>query len=50
MKKALTWADQAKLLQDRGLTIGDTEACVAFLTANNYYRVSGYLLPNAEQR
>lgn len=42
MKPSLSCAEQVALMAGRGLAIADREDCVRFLTANNYYRFSGY--------
>lgn len=44
MKPSLTWDEQVALLarRGRGLIVDDEDACAAFLTATNYYRLSGY--------
>ncbi|MEU1524480.1 Abi family protein [Nocardia rhamnosiphila] len=42
MKPSLSVGEQIELLQQRGLVIEDEAGCSAFLTANNYYRFSGY--------
>ena len=43
MKPSLSWDAQVDLLVKRGLTVGDRNACAAFLAAHNYYRFSGYM-------
>jgi len=43
LKPSLSWEAQADLLVERGLAVGDRDACVAFLAAHNYYRFSGYM-------
>ena len=49
-KPWLSYADQVKLLQQRGLTIADTMAAEQFLSHLNYYRFSGYCLAFESQR
>lgn len=44
-KPPLSVSRQISLLQCRGLTIDDLEACKAALTYIGYYRLSGYMLP-----
>lgn len=43
-KNFTTIEQQIAILKSRGLSITDTEKAKAFLTRNNYYRVSGYSL------
>jgi len=45
LKKPTTFAQQARLLRDKQITIDEEEACIAFLSQVNYYRLSGYYLP-----
>lgn len=40
----MSYADQVKLLAQRGLVIGDTNKAERYLTHVNYYRFSGYCL------
>lgn len=42
VKPNLSWEQQVALMIQRGLAITDEPSCVAFLAANNYYRVSGW--------
>lgn len=42
MKPSLSCEQQVVLMVQRGLVVDDTAACAEFLTANNYYRFSGY--------
>jgi len=42
VKPSLSWAQQAELLQSRGLGMQSREQCARFLAQNNYYRFSGY--------
>ncbi len=44
-KLPLTYNQQIKLLQDRGLIIADTERAVRHLSNISYYRLSAYMLP-----
>ncbi|MFZ2235477.1 MAG: Abi family protein [Dokdonella sp.] len=44
-KPALSFAEQVRLLQSRGLLIADADAAERFLSHTNYYRFAGYLLP-----
>lgn len=41
-KRWLSYEEQVVLLQDRGMTVTDTESAVQFLSRVNYYRLSGY--------
>ncbi|RAV33715.1 Abi family protein [Corynebacterium heidelbergense] len=41
-KRRLTYDEQVKLLQERGLTVKDTASAAEFLSRVNYYRFSGY--------
>lgn len=43
MKPSLSWDEQVVLLARRGLAVGDEGKCARFLTANSYYRFSGYM-------
>ncbi len=43
LKPSLSWDAQVDLLVERGLVVGDRDACAAFLSAHNYYRFSGYM-------
>jgi len=45
MKRPTTYEEQRALLMSRGLVIEDNEACLNFLRAVNYYRLTAYLLP-----
>ena len=38
----MSWGEQVSLLVQRGLAISNESQSAAFLTANNYYRFSGY--------
>ncbi|MCM6777145.1 Abi family protein [Nocardia sp. CDC159] len=42
MKPSLSVEEQVELLRRRGLVVEDVSVCSEFLTANNYYRFSGY--------
>jgi abortive infection bacteriophage resistance protein len=42
VKPSLSWDEQVGLMVQRGITVDDHAECVAFLTAHNYYRFSGY--------
>jgi abortive infection bacteriophage resistance protein len=44
-KKALTFADQIALLQERGLTVSDPDEAQACLERVGYYRLSAYWYP-----
>lgn len=45
VKEPITFEAQAVLLQSRGFSIDNLDACVKFLGEANYYRLSAYLLP-----
>ena len=49
-KPWLSYQDQIKLLQSRGMTVNDESAAKAFLQHLNYYRFSGYGLAFETQR
>lgn len=42
VKRWLSYDEQVKLLQARGLTVTDTASAAEFLSRVNYYRFSGY--------
>lgn len=44
-KKPLSFIEQIKLLQDRGLEINDPEEALSYLKGISYYRLSAYFLP-----
>ena len=44
-KPALSFADQIRLLQSRGMAFADTAAAERFLSQVNYYRLTAYWLP-----
>lgn len=44
-KPALTYEEQLKLLQDRGLVIPDRERALHWLLRKGYFRLSAYFLP-----
>lgn len=48
-KPWLSYADQVRLLQQRGLVVSDVPGAEAFLSHLNYYRFSGYCLPYQTQ-
>lgn len=45
MKPAITYRDQLKILQDRGLTVTDEPFALHCLEHHNYYRLSAYRFP-----
>lgn len=45
LKKPTTYSEQLQLLEKKNIIISDKEACLAFLSQTNYYRLSGYFLP-----
>jgi len=49
-KPWLSCQDQLKLLESRGITVGDRPAAEAFLAHVNYYRLSGYCLAFEDAR
>jgi abortive infection bacteriophage resistance protein len=44
-KPALTFEDQVKLLQSRGMVVSDPKHAIGILSRISYYRLSGYWLP-----
>lgn len=42
VKRWLSYDEQVKLLQERGLTVTDAASAAEFLSRVNYYRLSGY--------
>lgn len=48
-KPWLSFRDQVRLLQQRGLIVSDVAAAEAFVSHLNYYRFSGYCLPYQTQ-
>jgi len=49
-KPPLTYTDQVKLLQSRGLIIDNSQEAEQFLAKVNYYRFSAYCLPFEQER
>ena len=49
-KRALSFEDQVKLLQSRGLKIEDETFAKRFLSGVNYYRFSAYCIPFEKNR
>ncbi|NNN04803.1 MAG: hypothetical protein HKL90_02770 [Elusimicrobia bacterium] len=49
-KPALTFRQQAELLEKRGLAIADRAAAEAMLADTNYYRLSAYGVPFRRER
>lgn len=45
LKKATTFDEQIKLLEQKDIKITNIDACKDFLSRTNYYRLSGYYLP-----
>lgn len=45
LKNATTFDEQVELLRAKKIIVSDPQECIRFLSAVNYYRLSGYFLP-----
>ena len=50
LKPATKYADQAKLIAQKGIIVNSNSVCMDFFSHVNYYRFSGYFLPFIDKK